>query len=183
MHGKRRIVAVFLSLCLAGVAQAATIRMDFRTEDSAGPIREITGTLIYEAESPTSRIKSLTSIDLVIDGHRYGVGEIGFISDWFDIYVMIGKMSPEDAINEVIDGTDDFYLVWNRTTHESREFAYASSRRSGAWRTPLIDLTFSIVAPPPPPAPVPIDPWSLVLAAMAIGVVARRELAKGPARV
>ncbi len=154
MFSKRSLAAAICELLPAfGAASAATIRMDFRIRDSNGPIREVFGTLVYQADSPTSRIQSLTSIDFVVDGHRYTVDELGFISDWFEIYVMIGKMSPRDAINEVVSGTDDFFLIWDRETHEPREFVYSSSQRPGAWLTPFIDLTFSVVPEPPPPAP------------------------------
>ncbi len=105
-------------------------------------------------------------------------GEITKEGDGFVfIDVMIGKMSPQDAINEVVSGTDDFFLIWDRTTHDPREFVYSSSRRPGAWLTPFIDLTFSVVPEPPPPAAVPINPLTLMLIAGVIGLVGCRELA------
>jgi len=78
---------VALALVLGTIpAKAIPIEVNFTIEDFISPFSStppptdpVTGRIIYEAESITAIIDSLTAIDLVIDGHTYSISEIGSI--------------------------------------------------------------------------------------------------------
>src|SRR5664279_2742838 len=85
---------VACSLLLTSAAHAMLITVSFtasgfvpNTGSSPGPFDPINSTIAWEAESATSRITSLSSISLVIGGHTYNLGDLGFENFTNDLFV------------------------------------------------------------------------------------------------
>jgi YVTN family beta-propeller protein len=106
---------------------------------AAAPNDPVTGTIVWDAASPTSDIDGLRAITLTLDGHTYSVPEIGYYtaSGWG----VIGALS--NYVSGIGSGTNDFYIVWNKANRSPITFAYASASRSGVWETKQFD-SFSI---------------------------------------
>lgn len=118
-------------------AQAIPIEVNFTLEDfiprytsTPPPDDPVIGRIIYEAESITANIDSLTAIDLTIDGHTYSISEIGYISPFFSRQQMGGSLS---GVNAISSGTDDFRLDWYKETLTPMKFSYTSSLHGGFW--------------------------------------------------
>ncbi len=121
-----------LGLCLtAGVlpASANQIQLYFSAtnfDNPDPPTDPVTGTIVYNAASTDATIEALVSIDLTIAGHIYALDEV----DFYDIpspaephRFIFGKHA---YVNLVI-GTNDFGLVWEKVTLAPVVFAYTSA--------------------------------------------------------
>ena len=136
-------------------AQAIPIQVNFTAKgfesffspSTNPPTDPVIGTIIYEAESITANIDSLTSINLIIDGHAYPVSEIGYISPFPDSRQKIGGKSM--GVDRILSGTDDFYLDWFKETLNPLMFTYTSSSHGGIWNSYTFS-SFSVAAVPEP---------------------------------
>jgi len=105
-------------------AQAIPITLSFSVTGFAGapPTDPVTGSIVYDAASTTANINSLTSINLIIDGHTYTLGEIGFQTGGVQI---IGGLL--NAVDIVGGGTTDFFVAWNQTSLDPIELYYTTA--------------------------------------------------------
>ncbi len=136
-------------------AQAIPIEVNFTAENftpppvspsTSPPTDPVIGTIIYEAESITANIDSLTSINLIIDGHTYSISEIGYISPFFERQKIGGNLMGVDSM---FSGTDDFSLDWFASTLTPMMFSYTSSSNTGFWDSNTFS-SFSVAAVPEP---------------------------------
>ena len=162
---KDMVIMGTLSLILAVGAiptQANQIEVDFRASGfvpSSAPTDPVTGTIIYEAASTTANIDSLTSINLIIDGHTYSIGELGFVSPFAvsdsAIYGTVNDFSIATT-NTPGGNKDDFLLIWNKDQLVPDLFLYSSSLRDGtgaSWQTNTFsDFTVTESSAVPEPA-------------------------------
>ena len=123
------VLATF-SLLVASAAHAMPITVSFTATgfvpslgSNPAPVDPVSGTIVWDAASVNSPINSLTSISLLIDGHTYSLGEIGFEN--FTTVVFIGGLVS--GINSVVPATDDFFFEWDFATLTPFMFIYASS--------------------------------------------------------
>lgn len=109
-HGSMSGVLAGLLALVASSASAVPITASFTVggfSDKA-PSDLVSGTMVWEADSPTSPIKSLTSINLTIGDHAYTLEEVGFVSLGDPSYLIGGNLN---GIYSMLPGTDDFVLV------------------------------------------------------------------------
>lgn len=136
-------------------AQAIPIEINFTIENfiprytsTPPPDDPVIGRILYEAESVTAVIESLTSIDLTIDGHSYSLSEIG--SSLFGSRQQIGGSSS--GLAALATGTDDFRFDWYKETLIPMKFSYTSSLHGGFWDSNTFS-SFSVTASSPVPEP------------------------------
>ncbi|WP_026612152.1 PEP-CTERM sorting domain-containing protein [Methylocaldum szegediense] len=157
-------VAAFLAVLLPLTrAEAIPIVMNFTV---AGPV---TGTIVWDAASPTSPIDSLISIDLSIDGHDFTLDEVDFVN--LGEFGLIGGRVT--GVNTISPGTNDFWIMWDVQHLTPFEFAYTS---------PTLDVVsvvtksrfdqFSVTAQQAVPEPATL---TLLAAGLAVGRLARRQ--------
>lgn len=135
---------VALVALLAGNASGMPVTTSFTAAglvpDSA-PTSPVTGTITWEAASLTAPIESLTSISLIIGGHAYALDEVGFLSSSSDTMVIIGGTAL--GVVSVAAGTDDFWLMFDRSSAEPRQFLYTAAG-TGADFSTMTFASFSI---------------------------------------
>lgn len=159
-------------LVLAAIPQpalAALMQLDFTAADFGvgAPVDPVTGTITYDAASPTTAINSISSISLNISGHVYTLAETTFAK--FNTLQFIG--GAINGANSINSGTDDFVLEWDLPSKAPKYFYYATTAHpQGIWRTQHFS-TFTIE----PVATVPIPPTMLLLASGLIGVAGLRR--------
>jgi hypothetical protein len=124
---KSKILGLLAVGLLAGpmAAFAVPITMQFTASGfgSGAPTDPVTGQIGWEAASTTATIDSLTSISLVIAGHSYVLGEIAFQSPWSgSLDAIYGSVTGLG----ILPGTNDFWMIWDRTTGGSPWFAYSA---------------------------------------------------------
>jgi hypothetical protein len=135
-------------------AQAIPIEVNFTAtgfrpafSSTSPPADTVIGTIIYEADSITANIDSLTSINLIIGGHVYSINEIGNISPFSGSRQKIG--GDLNGVNTMSSGTDDFSLDWFEGTLTPLMFSYTSSLNKGFWNSYTFS-SFSVAAVPEP---------------------------------
>lgn len=168
------VLAAF-SLLVASAAHAMLITVSFtannfvpNTGSTPAPVDPVSGTIVWDAASVNSPINSLTSISLVIDGHTYSLGEIGFENFTNDVF--IGGLL--NGIRALAPGTDDFFFFWHFATPTPFEFLYASSVHT---QTVWISNTFPQVTVTTTPEPTTLALLTLGLLGLA---AARRSKAR-----
>jgi len=101
------------------------------------PTNPVHGIIRYES-APTDplHIESLTSIDLTIDGHTYGLSEVGFESHYGG-YTWVGAVgNANDVINVFVPGTNDFRINWGQYSYPNLNpygLIYTSANTYGLW--------------------------------------------------
>jgi hypothetical protein len=115
------LIASFVSfVILADVARGGTFRFDWEVASVNNvygfpmPTIPLTGSVTWEAAGIREPIQLFDSIDLTLDGHTYGVGEIGYRQSDFPfvgIELIGGTLT---GINSILEDTDDFWLRWDR---------------------------------------------------------------------
>lgn len=120
------LVALLVMVACSASAVPVTTSFTAAGFGSAGaPTDPVSGTIVWEADSPASPIKSLTSIELTIGGHAYPLGEVGFASPYFGTTDLIGGQIF--GINTIYANTDDFWLMFDRASLAPTQFVYASA--------------------------------------------------------
>lgn len=113
------------------------------------PTDPVSGTLVFDKSATDFSINSLTSIDLTIAGHTYGIAEIGF---FIGGSVIVG--GNVNSVFTVSVGTNDFLLQWDQTTGSLLGgFAYASVDGPSTFQTFTGTLTFTEGSGAPVPVP------------------------------
>jgi hypothetical protein len=120
------MLAVLLALAAGGTA-ALPITASFSVTGfpAGAPTDPVSGTIVWEADSPTAPIRSLTSISLTIDGHAYALDEVGFLSPFYDTTDLIG--GNVSNLLTLWVGTDDFVLTFDRATATPVRLGYISA--------------------------------------------------------
>jgi hypothetical protein len=169
------ILAAFL-LVSPIAAKADLITLSFTVGDftevvdgvPAAPTDPVTGTIVYEAADLVSSIESLLSIDLVVDGHSYGLDEVGSFSAVTSHFIGAGVTSSQ--ILSVTSGTNDFLLSFNPITNDPSSFLYASATsRFNIWLSANFSSFSRTIVAVPEPGTV-----ALLIAALAGLVFGRR---------
>jgi len=153
------------------LVSATPIVMNFTVEGfgSTAPENSVTGTISWDADSATSQINSLTSINLTINGHTYGLPELAYLnamsgsipiayiggyiggtaSTWG--VLSMGGTASTGGVRSITQGTNDFWIVWRTDTLNPFSFRYASAGADGSFSSS--DFTSFSVAEVPVPEP------------------------------
>jgi hypothetical protein len=135
-------------LLVSPVLSATPIAVSFvaSVATSGAPTNPVSGTIVYEAASPTADILSLLSIDLTISGHSYTLGEVGFLTG--STQRIGGILNGVDTINV---GTTDFWLAWNKSNLDLPNFEYATPGTTDVYGSFIQNFQrFTVVAVPEP---------------------------------
>jgi hypothetical protein len=134
----RFIASLGLFAAITTTVSGATFSMTFEVTNfrsfngSPPPTDPVFGTIIWEAADIHSTVQSIDSINMALGGHKYSLGEIGFLSQaGFNV---IG--GTREGIDMMLDSTDDFSISWDPNSLMASDFAYTSSQLSGMWYTP-----------------------------------------------
>lgn len=123
-------LAALLAL-VAGSVSAIQVTTSFTAV--APGVAPISGSITWEAASLTAPIDSLTSVDLTIRGHAYTLGELAFLSPFFESPSgdtdLIG--AAVSGLLQVNEGVDDFWLLFDRSSPAGRQLLFASSGAPG----------------------------------------------------
>jgi hypothetical protein len=155
------IASIGLMAALGSAADAAIYQLDFEVTNFEGvfgssptPTDPVTGSIIWEAGGIRDPIQSFDSIYLILDGHTYGAGEIGYSRldfPYSGIELIGGTIT---GIGSMSKFTDDFWLRWDRNSLTPFDFSYTSSQRYGFWSAyesnPGSFTSFSITEVPEP---------------------------------
>jgi hypothetical protein len=174
--------AASLTLALAAwatpSAQAATYTIDFSASGfqnagvaAPGVGTHITGTMSWEAASPSDAIGTLTAFDMAINGHAYTLAEIGIANEGTPQTAFGGLVNGANAV--VGNGAaDDFLIVFDRLTPSIQTFAFSVLGYAGSiWWTPTFtSMRYVNTNHVPEPATA-----LLVVVALGAAVVARRK--------
>jgi hypothetical protein len=173
-------VAASLTLALAAwstsSAQAATFTLQFSADGfvnsgvqfpgNSGPV---SGTLSWEAASPSDAVGTITAFDMVIAGHQYTLAEIGVANEGTTQTAFGGLANGANSV--VGSGQfDDFLIVFDRLAPRIDAFAYSIQGLVGAiWWTPTQTSIRYVTQTVPEPTSA-----LLVLAALGTLAAARR---------
>ena len=82
---------------------------------AGAPQDPISGSIIYDAASTTSKMNSLTSISLTIAGHAFSVAEVGFLNQtsFGNDSILIGGLL--NGVNGLRAASNDFIVSWTWT--------------------------------------------------------------------
>ncbi|BBA36851.1 hypothetical protein sS8_4928 [Methylocaldum marinum] len=123
--------AAFLAVLLPlDRAEAIPIVMNFTTEPGL-----VTGTIVWDADSPTSPINSLSSIDLSIDGHDFTLAEVGFAVGFENDGVIGGLVS---GVGGLFFSNNDFRIEWDAANLTPISFIYTIPTSGGALFLPRL---------------------------------------------
>lgn len=166
------VIALFALFLAATPASAIPFRVSFTAEDfgPGAPADPVSGFIEYNANSITSPIQSITSISLTISGHVYALAEIGFISP-FNIDHLVGGTIT--GIDGLIDGTNDFALVWNILTQTPSLFVYTTENTDTVFQTGTFSQ-FSVVDTSVV-VPEPASLWMMISGAVLLGLLIRQR--------
>jgi len=113
----------------------------------------VTGIIVYDAASKTSKTNSLLSVNLNILGQQYNINNVGFISNPIEfINTIYGNLLGPSMGN----GTNEFTIQWDRYTPRPLFFAYTVSGINGIW-TSFSFSQFSVSGEPEPEPDAIID--------------------------
>lgn len=153
-------------------ASALQITMTFTaTGFGAGaPEDPVSGVITWEAASVNATIDALTSVDLAIDGHVYALAEVSFISPFLGDTDIIG--GTVTGVGSATEGTDDFWIRWNRVTGQPQDLLYTTSGVLDTFQT-FTFTVFTITAAISEPVGLAVLAFGLV----GFGLMRRRAVA------
>ncbi len=115
-------VALFAASTCACAVQV-TMSFTITGFPATAPQSAVTGSVMYSAGSSTSEIQSLLAVDLMINGHQYGLSEVGCLVFNPTTTLVGGNVS---GVGSVHSGTDDFYFLYNPAAPDVYGFSYTS---------------------------------------------------------
>jgi hypothetical protein len=163
-----RVTGATALSCLTCAAFAETYTLSFYAEGLkyatfSGVVKEPfvqTGSFLVEANPVNLGISRILDVDLVVDGHRYTVGEIGLLGGSTPTSTLIGGNLY--GISTLASRTNDFFLEYEWGAPKSGYFVYASEISPGTGTA--LDVAYSMTLVPESTALVP-EPSELALAA------------------
>jgi PEP-CTERM motif len=180
-----KTLAAALTLALAAWAapgaQAATFTIEFSASGfqqggvaAPGVGTNITGSMSWEALSPSDAIGNLTAFEMAINGHAYTLAEVGIANQGTTQTAFGGLVNGANAV--VGNGlADDFLIVFDRLAPRMETFAFAVKGFVGSiWWTPTFTSMRYVDTNNNVPEPATA---LLVLAALGAAAAARRSRA------
>jgi hypothetical protein len=153
-------------------ANAISVKLEFAavgfnvSNNNSAPDDPVSGTIIWTADSINSTVQSIDFVDLTINGHTYGVTDVGFSNDHASV-IAIGANTF--GVTGLANFSNDFYLRWDRNTlNPVGQFGYATKGVSGIWAAPY--SSFSITA-----IPIPAAVWLFGSALAGLGWMRRKQ--------
>ena len=148
-----KVVFLIVSfLALTSIAYAVPTTVNFTAYDFGdnAPTDPVTGTIIYDAVGDWSTGVPIISIDMLIGGYNYTVGEVNVGSSG-NSYIIGGILY---GINAISSNTVDFWLTFTQTapdTYATNSFYYSTSGGGNIWSTYKFSQ-FSVTNAVPEPA-------------------------------
>jgi hypothetical protein len=130
---------LFIGLMANAAAMPVVMHFTFSGFYGSPPTTPVTGTITWDAPSLNDNINYIASITLTLGGHTYTVPEVGYYNN--APYGIIGGVvhGPQSASA----GTDDFLLMWNRSTLQPQDFTYGTASTAQLWSAETFN-SFSI---------------------------------------
>ncbi len=150
MKHARLLKTTVATLCLsmASFASADTFELNFTASGFASVINNtsapqdlVSGRITFEADALGAPVISISSVDLVIDGHVYQASDIG--GEVFGPGYFFGAHVSDD--HGISWGTDDFYMT---TVPGIANFTYSSSNAFDGWSTAQLSAAVTQVPEP-----------------------------------
>lgn len=134
------MAGIMLTGVIGAEANAAYIVMNFTavrfpiSEGQIAPDSQVSGTIVWEADSPTKDIKQLTSVKLTINGKTYKLEDVGFVNKVSSTgnSIIGGKLNDVTGIKSK---TNDFLIEWNQESRHVEKFSYSTESQPGIWTT------------------------------------------------
>lgn len=145
----RLLPPLFLLFALVGPASAIPITLQFSASGfpAGAPQDPVTGTIVWEAASVTAPIESLTSIDLMIDGHIYNLAEVGFLDTGGGVTTIGGIINGPNGWGP---STNDFFMYYRIPTSALEGFVYATANLSDTFGAANIQSSVTATHVPEP---------------------------------
>jgi MYXO-CTERM domain-containing protein len=149
MFNCRTLTPLFAAICLfaSSFAQAAPYRFDFSANKFtshhgyAVPQDSVSGSIVFNAASLGAAVDSISSVNLMINGHNYTADEIGSES-WAAGYIFGGI---DNGPTGMLFASDDFWVYTDFNL--SNQFAYTTDGGRDYWSSPM---SYSITQVPEP---------------------------------
>lgn len=168
------VLAVSLLFCVSA-AQSAQYKFDFSATGAwigshvkPSADSQVSGSFIFTAASVGDTPTTIDAVSLVLDGHSFGLADVGF-RPWGYRSLLAG--GTHNGVNAMAGGTNDFSLHLNLYENEGT-FSYTSEvHPSRIWDSTSFTYSYTPLATVPE-----ADTYAMLLAGLGVmGLLARRR--------